>query len=38
MLTWGGRNRNSVVFSIVAEEWPEVKRNLEAKLARRVSA
>jgi len=33
MLVWGGRNRNSVIFSIVAEEWPEAKRNLEAKLA-----
>ena len=38
MLVWGGRNRNSVIFSIIAEEWPEVKRNLEAKLAQRVSA
>jgi RimJ/RimL family protein N-acetyltransferase len=38
MLVWGGRNRNSVVFSIIAEEWPEVKKNLEAKLAQRVSA
>jgi N-acetyltransferase len=37
MLVWGGRNRNSVIFSIIAEEWPEVKRNLEAKLAQRVS-
>lgn len=35
MLVWGGRNRNSVVFSIIAEEWPEAKRNLEAKLAER---
>jgi len=33
MLAWGGRNRNSVIFSIIAEEWPEAKRNLEAKLA-----
>jgi N-acetyltransferase len=38
MLVWGGRNRNSVIFSIIAEEWPEAKRNLEAKLAERVSA
>ncbi len=38
MLVWGGRNRNSVIFSIISEEWPEVKRNLEAKLAQRVSA
>jgi N-acetyltransferase len=33
MLVWGGRNRNSVIFSIIAEEWAEAKRNLEAKLA-----
>jgi len=33
MLVWGGRNRNSVIFSIIAEEWPEAKRNLEARLA-----
>jgi N-acetyltransferase len=38
MLVWDGRNRNSVIFSIIAEEWPEVKRNLEAKLAPRASA
>jgi len=38
MPVWGGRNRNSVVFSIIAEEWPEAKRNLEAKLAERTSA
>jgi RimJ/RimL family protein N-acetyltransferase len=37
MLVWGGRNRNSVIFSIIEEEWPETKRNLEAKLAQRVS-
>src|SRR3954466_14403162 len=33
MLGWGGRNRNPIIFRIIAEEWPEVKRNLEAKLA-----
>jgi len=38
MIVWGGRNRNSVIFSIIAEEWPDAKRNLEAKLAQRVSA
>jgi RimJ/RimL family protein N-acetyltransferase len=38
MLVWDGRNRNSVIFSIIAEEWPQAKRNLEAKLAERVSA
>ncbi len=29
-----GRLRHSVVFSITDEEWPKVKANLEAKLAR----
>lgn len=38
MLVWDGRNRNSVIFSIIDSEWPEAKRNLEAKLAQRVSA
>jgi RimJ/RimL family protein N-acetyltransferase len=38
MLVWDGRNRNSVIFSIIAEEWPQAKRNLEAKQAERVSA
>ena len=38
MLIWDGRNRNSVVFSIIDSEWPEAKRNLEAKLAQRISA
>jgi N-acetyltransferase len=38
MLVWGGRNRNSVIFSIISEEWPQVKRDLEAKLAQRVTA
>jgi N-acetyltransferase len=38
MLVWGGRNRNSVIFSIIAEEWPEAKRNLEAKLVQPASA
>jgi RimJ/RimL family protein N-acetyltransferase len=38
MIVWGGRNRNSVIFSIIAEEWPEAKRNLEAKLGQGVSA
>ena len=27
-----GRNRDSVVFSIIAEEWPEVKSRLSARL------
>ena len=27
-----GRKRNSVRFSIIDEEWPEVKRRLEQRL------
>jgi RimJ/RimL family protein N-acetyltransferase len=34
MLTWSGRRRDSVYFAILDEEWPEVKRDLEAKLGR----
>src|SRR5687768_14178167 len=30
-----GRVRDSVVFSVIAEEWPQVRANLEAKLTRR---
>jgi RimJ/RimL family protein N-acetyltransferase len=33
MLTWSGRWRDSVYFSIIDEEWPAVKRALEGKLA-----
>jgi RimJ/RimL family protein N-acetyltransferase len=33
MLTQGGRRRDSVFFSIIDSEWPEVKTALEAKLA-----
>jgi RimJ/RimL family protein N-acetyltransferase len=32
MIMPGGRYRNSVVFSIIEAEWPEVKARLEAKL------
>jgi RimJ/RimL family protein N-acetyltransferase len=32
MLTWNGRERDSVYFSILDNEWPEVKARLEAKL------
>ena len=35
MIMPGGRIRDSVCFSIIAAEWPEVKARLEAKLARR---
>jgi RimJ/RimL family protein N-acetyltransferase len=34
MLTWNGRQRDSVYFSILDTEWPGVKAGLEAKLAR----
>jgi RimJ/RimL family protein N-acetyltransferase len=32
MIMPGGRIRDSVIFSIIAEEWPEVKRGLESRL------
>jgi N-acetyltransferase len=32
MLTWNGRERDSVYFSILDTEWPEVKARLEEKL------
>jgi RimJ/RimL family protein N-acetyltransferase len=34
MVTQGGRIRDSVLYSIVIEEWPEVKARLAARLAR----
>jgi N-acetyltransferase len=34
MLTWNGRQRDSVFFSILDMEWPEVKARLESKLGR----
>jgi RimJ/RimL family protein N-acetyltransferase len=33
MLTWSGRLRHSVYFSIIDSEWPQVKLMLEAKFA-----
>ncbi len=33
MITWSGRLRDSVYFSVLDSEWPRVKRNLEQKLA-----
>jgi RimJ/RimL family protein N-acetyltransferase len=33
VLTWTGRVRDSVYFSILDTEWPEVRARLEAKLA-----
>ena len=32
VLTWTGRARDSVYFSILDSEWPEVKAKLEAKM------
>jgi len=34
MVTWSGRRRDSVYFSVLDSEWPRVKRDLEQKLAR----
>lgn len=33
VLTWTGRVRDSVYFSILDSEWPEVKKGLEARMA-----
>ncbi len=33
MLTWKGRRRHSVYFSILDTEWPQLKARLESKLA-----
>jgi RimJ/RimL family protein N-acetyltransferase len=32
IVTWSGRVRDSVYFSIIAEEWPRVKASIEARL------
>jgi RimJ/RimL family protein N-acetyltransferase/ribosomal protein S18 acetylase RimI-like enzyme len=34
VLTWSGRYRDTVYFSILDSEWPAVKANLESKLER----
>jgi len=34
MITWSGRLRDSVYFSVLDSEWPRVKRDLEHKLSR----
>ena len=34
VITWSGRLRDSVYFSILDSEWPGVKRDLEEKLSR----
>lgn len=35
MLTWTGRIRHTVYYSIIDSEWPEVKTRLEGMLARK---
>jgi RimJ/RimL family protein N-acetyltransferase len=35
MLTWNGRQRDSVYFSILDTEWPEVRARLEVKMESR---
>jgi RimJ/RimL family protein N-acetyltransferase len=32
MVTWSERLRDTVYFSVIAPEWPEVKANLEARM------
>ena len=32
-VTWTGRVRDTVIFSILAPEWPAVRGRLEARLA-----
>jgi hypothetical protein len=34
MITRAGRYRHTVYFSVIDSEWPEVKKQLEEKLAR----
>jgi N-acetyltransferase len=34
MVTWSGRVRDTVYFSVIREEWPEVKLHLERLMAR----
>ena len=38
VITWTGRVRDSVYFSILDSEWPEVKARLEAMLARQAAS
>jgi len=33
MKTWTGRIRDTAVFSVVADEWPDVRERLDARLA-----
>lgn len=35
VVVWDGRVRDTVYFSVIASEWPEVRRRFEAELLRR---
>jgi N-acetyltransferase len=35
VITWTGRVRDTVYFSILKDEWPAVKTHLESRLASR---
>jgi RimJ/RimL family protein N-acetyltransferase len=32
-VTWTGRIRDTVIFSVLADEWPRVRDGLDARLA-----
>ena len=34
MITYTGRRRDTVYFSVLEDEWPEVKAGLQARMAR----
>ena len=38
LVTWTGRLRDTVYFSILDTEWPDVRAKLEAKLAREITS
>jgi hypothetical protein len=38
LITWTGRVRDTVHFSILDTEWPEAKATLEAMLARKAAS
>ncbi len=38
MITQGGRRRHSVYFSVIEEDWPQIRMHLEARLARLAAA
>lgn len=37
-VTWTGAQRDTVIFSILAEEWPEVEQRLKRRLAEPITA